>query len=111
MTTPLKRGDKIHIEFDAELDVIHDSGVTVVMVGANYFDVPNHSVTKIEEPLPTKIGSVIRVTHWMGGPVDYVAMLSKWNKWRFAVDEQVTYPSEDLAKYATEWELIYTPGQ
>lgn len=79
---------------------------------SNVFSPTGWDITLDQPPLPTKSGSVIKVTKWAGLEAAYIALRTNYG-WRFHTDESVRYTDAELQARANRgsvaYEVIYTP--
>lgn len=107
----IKVGDNIRVTYEGkvtDLSSQHGAGVFYVTEGGTPKYAPLENVEKIVTPLPTKVGTVIKVTSWQGQPRDYAFLLLGTGTWVYSSGAE--YNKEDMAAFADEWQLVYTPS-
>ncbi len=89
-----------------------DSYVSVRVDGTsapNSFIVKDWYIEKVKPALPTKVGSVIRVTKWGNKGYDnFIAMLTAGG-WATSLDSFARYSRTTMDNWVLEFEVIYTP--
>ena len=113
-----KIGDRVKVEFEGTVTDVYDDGdegdtVGVETDAGRYHLVNPVLVTKIKPALPTKVGSVIRITEWCDCKESWTALLTETG-WRVSVDsesENSDYRPGDMANMTTGFEVIYEPEE
>lgn len=105
-------GDRVHIEFIADGEVSYASktlDAAEVRVGDIAYIVPLSTLSKARPALPTKEGSVIRITSWYGATGAAWTALLTVAGWRLSPDRDQLYPSNDIENADADFEVIYVP--
>lgn len=109
----IKVGDRVRVTYEGTVDSLSLSPGAYIRTDVDGTGITTYAhaqfIEKIKPSLPTKPGSVIKVTKWgRFKNTNHILTLHTNGKWVHTAG--VDYEPRGLLNYATEWEVVYDPS-